>query len=144
MDIIDKARKFSQEKHKNQFDDAGLDYWTSHILQVVRIVSLVTPDPEMWAAALLHDTLEDTNTTPIELATEFGPRVARLVCELTHEGKKDQGGYYFPNLKSRDAILIKFADRLSNLSRMETWDEKRQNQYLQKSKFWKSDPSQNI
>jgi hypothetical protein len=53
------------------------------------------------------------------------------------ESEKDSYGYYFPRLKSQKAITIKFADRLSNLSRMNAWDEERRRQYLAKSKFWK-------
>ena len=56
------------------------------------------------------------------------------------EGKKDEKGYWFPRLKSKDAIIVKFADRLSNLSRMDVWDEERQQHYLKKSKFWRSEP----
>ena len=60
--------------------------------------------------------------------------------EVTQEEvEKDQKGYYFPRLKSKEAILIKFADRLSNLSRMSSWNMKRQEQYLRKSKFWNSE-----
>jgi len=54
------------------------------------------------------------------------------VVELTKEGYN-----YFPNLQSQEAILIKFADRLSNLSRMKVWPLTKQEQYLTKSKFWK-------
>jgi len=129
---------FAQEKHKGQKDDSGLGYFGAHVLQVVEIVKLVTNDKSIIAAAYLHDTLEDTQTTAQEIEEKFGKRVRDLVEEVTHEGNK-QDGYYFPRLKSRDAILIKFADRLSNLSRMQTWDEERRKHYLKKSKFWKSE-----
>ncbi len=89
------------------------------------------------SAGLLHDTIEDTNTTYEELVQFFGNRVADLVMEVTHEGQKNSKGFYFPRLKSKEGILIKFADRLSNLSRMSTWNEDRKAQYLRKSNFWK-------
>ena len=133
------AIRVASEKHKNQKDDSGKPYFDTHILQVVSILEQVTKDPYILTAAYLHDTLEDTNTTYEELKENFGQKVADLVLELTHVGKKDEVGYYFPGLESKDAILIKFADRLSNLSRMEAWDKSRQEHYLRKSKFWKSE-----
>lgn len=139
MSLTLKARIFARDKHQGQKDSDGNDYFESHLMQVHAIVLQITDEPEMLAAALLHDTLEDTKTTYEELLKEFGNRVADLVMELTHEGKKDEKGFYFPRLKSKDAILIKFADRLSNLSRMSSWDQDRQEHYLKKSKFWKSE-----
>lgn len=135
-----KAYDFAEEKHKGQLDDAGNSYFESHIKQVAKIIKQVTRDKDIIAAAYLHDTLEDTKTTLEELKTTFNERVANIVYEVTHEGKKDEKGYWFPRLKSKDAILVKFSDRLSNLSRMDVWDEERQQHYLKKSKFWKSEP----
>jgi len=137
-DRIKRAIEFAENKHARQLDDSGLPY-INHPMQVADIISKVTNDDTIICAALLHDTIEDTKTTYEELVDEFGKRVADLVMELTHEGKKDEKGYYFPRLKSRDAVLIKFADRMSNLSRMEPWDEKRRQHYLKQSKFWKSE-----
>jgi len=138
QEIINKAYHFSLEKHKNQKkDDSGHLYFYAHILPVAQIIERITFDENIIAAAYLHDTIEDTDTTYEELKKVFGQKIADLVNELTHEGQKDEYGYYFPRLKSKEAILIKFADRLSNLSRMESWDEERQAQYLKKSKFWK-------
>ena len=138
--VVSKAYEFSERKHNGQLDDGGGSYFENHICQVVAIIKQVTKDKEIIAAAYLHDTLEDTKTTYEELKDNFGQRVADLVLEMTHEGKKDEKGYWFPRLKSKEAILIKFADRLSNLSRMGVWDEERQLHYLKKSKFWKSEP----
>lgn len=133
------ALMFGKEKHKGQLDDDGNDYFAAHCLQVQDILECLNCSTNVVIAGMLHDTLEDTDTTYDELREEFGKEVADLVLEVTQEGKKDEYGYYFPRLQSKDAILIKFADRLSNLSRMESWDIKRQHQYLRKSKFWKSE-----
>jgi (p)ppGpp synthase/HD superfamily hydrolase len=132
-----KAWVFAQKKHGGQLDDDSKNYFDYHVQPVAIIVEMVTSDEEIIAAAYLHDTLEDTDTTYEELKCEFGKRVADLVFEVTHVGKKDNVGYSFPNLKSRDAILIKFADRLQNLSRMDSWDEKRKQHYLNHSIFWR-------
>ncbi len=128
---------FGKRKHEGQLDDSGRDYFERHCINVSDILRKVTSNPDIIIAGLLHDTLEDTDTTYEELEKEFGETVANLVCEVTHEGEKDEYGYYFPRLNSKDAILIKFADRLSNLSRMVPWSDARQGQYLKKSKFWK-------
>lgn len=140
MDLIWKAKLFAQEKHKNHKDDDGLPYFDAHITQVVKILMNVTNEVDVIAAAWLHDTIEDTDTTYEELIEEFGQRIADLVMEVTHDGKKDNIGFYFPRLKSEKAILIKFADRLSNLSRMDGWTPERRKHYLKKSKFWKNQP----
>jgi (p)ppGpp synthase/HD superfamily hydrolase len=139
VDLTLKAKYFAIKKHNGKKDDEGKDYFDCHCSVVGEILMNVTEDAEIIAAAYLHDTLEDTNTTYDELIEHFGRHVADLVLEVTHAGKTDEHGYFFPNLKSRDAIMIKFADRLSNISRMSSWDVKRQEDYLKKSKFWKSE-----
>ena len=138
--LLEEAASFAKTAHLGQLDDEGKDYYTTHILQVVEILKSVTDDPIVLAAAYLHDTIEDTiiGTYGI-LERMFGKEVADLVMEVTHDGQPDQKGYYFPRLHSQKAIMIKFADRLSNLSRMSSWDQKRKDQYLRKSKFWKSE-----
>ncbi len=135
---VDKAKQFAKEKHKGQLDDSGLDYFTTHIEQVVSILRSITQDERVLSAAYLHDTIEDTETTYEELVVLFGHSIADLVMEMTHEGDKIRG-YYFPRLHTKEGILIKFADRLSNMSRMESWPEERRTHYLKRSKFWKSE-----
>ena len=144
-DLVLKAFKFAQAKHEGQKDDYGLDYFFAHCNHVYGILAAAghNPDKNLMTAALLHDTLEDTNTTYVELVREFNEDVANLVQEVTHDGKKDEYGYYFPRLKTRRGIILKFADRLSNLSRMAAWDPARQEHYLRKSKFWKDGTDRN-
>ena len=118
--------------HDGQKRDSGRPYmW--HISKVADILSLVTNDPEIITAAYLHDILEDCPVTKEQLIDEFGERVANLVFEVTKVGNN-----CFPNLKSRDAFLIKYADRLQNLSDMVTWSEKRKQSYMNKSIFWET------
>ena len=135
--MINKAKKFAEEKHKNQLDDEGKSYFENHLLKVGDAIMKLTNDKIIIASAFLHDTLEDTTTTFEELKKEFGIRVANLVYELTHEGKKDNYGFYFPRLKSKEAIMIKLVDRASNISRMNNWTKERQEHYLRKSIFFK-------
>jgi GTP pyrophosphokinase len=144
-ELYEKAVAFGEMKHQGQKDDSGNDYFTSHCMIVALLLGNVVPDDEnLVVAGLLHDTLEDTDTHRDELELAFGKDVADLVWEVTKSGKKDSEGFYFPNLKSRRGIMLKFAERLSNLSRMDCWDAKKQAWYLKQSKFWKSKIVRNI
>ena len=99
---IEKAMEFAKEKHAGKLDDEDKDYFTAHLCQVADIIKLIAPnDTELIQAAYLHDTLEDTETTCMELRLLFGQRVSRIVLEVTHEGCADNDGYYFPRLKSK-------------------------------------------
>jgi len=142
--IVSQAIVFGAKAHAGQLDDAGKDYFMTHCWQVYEIVRILYPeDFELQAAALLHDILEDTDVTYETLASEFGVDVADLVREVTHERRADEIGWYFPHLHSIRGIVLKFADRASNLSRMEgVWDDKHIEKYLKKSKFWQTEDIQ--
>jgi GTP pyrophosphokinase len=133
--LVDKALEFASEKHKGQLDDQGRPYFFAHIVQVHSILKDVTDDEEVLSAGILHDVIEDTDTTYEDLIREFNKPIADLVRELTQHGDWETG-YYFPNLKTRKAVMVKFADRLSNLSRMDDWPGDRQQEYLGMSRFW--------
>lgn len=128
---LSRAIKFASNKHLGQKTDAGGDFFTQHVFKVVQIVNRVTHDDDILCAACLHDVLEDTETTIEEIEEEFGPRVANLVFEVTKTGKN-----CFPNLKSPEAFIIKYADRLLNLATMHPWDNAKRERYLERSKFW--------
>jgi (p)ppGpp synthase/HD superfamily hydrolase len=118
--IVRQAIVFGAEAHAGHLDDAGKDYFLTHCWQVYEIVKILYPeDFELQAAALLHDILEDTDVTYENLVSEFGVDIANLVLEVTHERRADDTGWYFPHLHSIRGIVLKFADRASNLSRME-------------------------
>ncbi len=137
--LVTKAYNYAMEKHKDQKSDEGTPYF-NHPNQVAEILKKVTlRDPNLICAAYLHDVIEDCKVTYEELKEEFNEDIADLVNEVTHEGEKNAHGYYFPRLKTKRGIILKFADRLSNISRMEAWDEERKEQYLRKSKFWRSE-----
>lgn len=134
---IMKASTFAAVKHEGQVDDEGLNYYMTHLVPVRNAVEQLTEDEDIICAAVLHDILEDTDTTYEKLVKEFGQRVADLVNECTDEGEADSYGKYFPRLKTKEGILIKLVDRASNISRMNSWPKGRQEQYLKKTKFWK-------
>jgi guanosine-3',5'-bis(diphosphate) 3'-pyrophosphohydrolase len=134
--LIRDARAFAFEKHEGQERSGGQPYIV-HPHQVAEIVSKATKDENIIAAAWLHDTVEDCGVTYEELTEKFGQTVSDLVKEVTcvrHETK----GKIFPNLETRDGIMLKLADRLSNISGMEGWTEDQKQVYLDKTKFWKN------
>lgn len=133
-ELIDRAFKFAYTAHSGQLDDAGKPF-IKHPVQVANILMCVTDDANLIAAAALHDTLEDTETTHADLVREFGQDIADLVAEVT--STEIEGQKVFPALRTQRGIMLKFADRLSNISRMESWSEDRKKAYLDKSKFWK-------
>jgi len=137
--LEDKALDYASKKHRGQMDDRGRPYFFAHVIQVYNVLLDVTDDEATICAGLLHDVIEDTDTTYEELVHEFNKEIADLVMEVTHEGT-DYRDFYFPRLESRKAILVQFADRLSNMSRMRDWPGDVQQRFLEYSVFWRKEP----
>jgi (p)ppGpp synthase/HD superfamily hydrolase len=120
-EIVNKAYNYSKDKHKGQVRYyTKLEYFT-HPKAVARIIERLFNDEIMVAAALLHDVLEDTETSCKQLHNEFGQEVADLVVELTNNKNilKEKGKTQYlidkiDNMSSR-ARSIKLADRLHNI-----------------------------
>ena len=95
----------------------------------------------IFQVALLHDTIEDTETTLDELQREFGPRIAGLVAELTDDKelpKAERKRLQVANAGqlSTDAIIVRLADKIYNLrdlnrARPIGWSEERVEEYFQ-------------
>jgi GTP pyrophosphokinase len=137
--LEDKALDYASKKHRGQMDDRGRPYFFAHVIQVYNVLLDVTDDEATICAGLLHDVIEDTDTTYEELVHEFNKEIADLVMEVTHDGT-DHRDFYFPRLESRKAILVQFADRLSNMSRMRDWPGDVQQRFLEDSVFWRKEP----
>ncbi len=132
IELINKAMMFAVDKHRDQL--YGDKPFIHHPLQVYEIIQNLLPDDsELQIAAILHDTLEQTETTKNEIEKEFGTAVMELVDEVTKTGYNT-----FPKLESPRAVSLKFADRLANLVNMKDWTKEKQTRYINKSKFWKS------
>jgi (p)ppGpp synthase/HD superfamily hydrolase len=125
MNLVLKAIEFASKKHKGQVRKVSNSPYVTHPLAVSYLVSSFKKSKhldEILAACLLHDTLEDTETTFIELAKEFTPLVASLVHELTSDSiaiKELGKARYLANKMygmSSYALVIKLADRLHNIS----------------------------
>src|SRR3954462_1956275 len=86
--LLLKALAFAAHKHRDQRrKDAEASPYINHPIALADVLvneGGVT-DVEVLVAALLHDTVEDTATTPEELERAFGPRVARIVAEVTDD-----------------------------------------------------------
>uniref|UniRef100_A0A3Q2QXU9 Guanosine-3',5'-bis(diphosphate) 3'-pyrophosphohydrolase MESH1 n=1 Tax=Fundulus heteroclitus TaxID=8078 RepID=A0A3Q2QXU9_FUNHE len=134
---------FAAEKHRKQrrLDPEETPY-INHPIGVARILSYEggVTDIEVLQAALLHDTVEDTDTTPEELEAKFGPNVARIVQEVTDDKglpkqeRKRLQVEHAPHC-SRQAKLVKLADKLYNLRDLNTstpvgWSAERVQEYF--------------
>jgi len=81
-DLISRAYKFAEKAHEGQKRLSGEPYIT-HCIAVAEILIELKVPPEMVAAALLHDTVEDTDVTLNDLTSKFSPEIAKLVDGVT-------------------------------------------------------------
>ena len=138
-----KALKFSAHKHRDQRrKDAEASPYINHPIEMAEILACVggMADVIILQGAILHDTLEDTQTTPEELEAEFGPEVRQLVEEvsddkrLPKEDRKRLQIEHAPHLSIR-AKQIKIVDKICNIqdvthSPPQSWTWKRRQEYL--------------
>jgi guanosine-3',5'-bis(diphosphate) 3'-pyrophosphohydrolase len=121
--LILKAANFAAIKHKNdKRKDADETPYINHPLEVARILIEEggVSDATVLAAAILHDTVEDTGTKPEELEEHFGVEVRDLVLEVTDDKnmvKETRKRLQIDNApkKSSGAAMIKLADKIANL-----------------------------
>ena len=142
--LILNAAGFAAYKHRNQRrKDEEKTPYINHPIAVAKIISEIgnIEDPEILAAALLHDTIEDTETTVEELIDHFGERVCHLVQEVTDDKtlpKLERKQRQIDHAKeiSKDAALIKLGDKISNVTDITYtppthWDNERRLEYLE-------------
>lgn len=117
------ALDFAAKKHLAQRRRSAGDVpYINHPIHVARLLAEVggVHDEEVLAAAVLHDTLEDTDTTRAELETAFGPAVCRVVEEVSDDTRLPKAErkrlqiVHAPEL-STAAALIKVADKIANV-----------------------------
>jgi len=123
MNTLLRAIRFATEKHSDQKRN-GLKKspYIIHPVEVAEHLSTVgnVCDEEVLSAAILHDTIEDTETTREEIQKEFGKRVLQLVMECTDDKKlekMERKRLQIVNApkKSPEAKMIKIADKTCNL-----------------------------
>jgi len=124
-DIIQFARAFdfAAKKHAHQRRKGELEEpYINHLADVTRLLAAATEgrDTVLALAGLLHDTIEDTETTFDELEAEFGREVADLVAEVSDDKslpktERKQLQIEKAPAKSDRAKMLKLADKTSNL-----------------------------
>ncbi len=123
--MVERAFLFAYDAHKNQRRLSGEQYIT-HLLSVAGILAELHMREDVIAAGLLHDVVEDTETTMPQLRKAFGEGVAKMVDgvtkipELKYESKEKQQAENLHKMllsmvNDLRVILIKFADRLHNM-----------------------------
>jgi (p)ppGpp synthase/HD superfamily hydrolase len=122
---LDHAVAFATERHGDQRRPAGEPY-VEHLLETVDVLvnGPGITDPDVLVAGVLHDVVEDTATGLDEVRAAFGADVAELVGWVTKPAA-DSGASRDAYLRSlagapERAVLLKLADRLSNVQRLET------------------------
>ncbi|MDO4963592.1 MAG: bifunctional (p)ppGpp synthetase/guanosine-3',5'-bis(diphosphate) 3'-pyrophosphohydrolase [bacterium] len=134
--MITSAYLFAFEKHFGQKRHTGDDYIT-HPLNVAYILASINADYQTICAALLHDTIEDTDTTKEELADKFSVEIASLVDGVTKINRLNFNGDNEAILANHRkiivgltedvrVIIIKLADRLHNMRTLWILSEKSQ------------------
>ena len=123
MDImVQRAIWFATQAHAGQTRKYTGEPYVNHPVEVMQLVNTVTDDPEILAAAVLHDVVEDTPATIMNIRIGFSPRVAELVDDLTDVSKPQDGNRATRKELDRqhtakaspDAKTIKLADLISN------------------------------
>ena len=143
LKLILKALAFAARKHKDQRRrDVEASPYINHPITLANILcnEAHVTDNRVICAALLHDTVEDTDTTETELVEEFGTTICGIVMDVTddkslrkHERKQRQIDHAAHI--SDQAKLVKLADKISNLRDMADcppagWDLDRRREYF--------------
>jgi guanosine-3',5'-bis(diphosphate) 3'-pyrophosphohydrolase len=132
------AKKHSKQKRKG----ADGQPYVNHVLEVANLLANVgkIEDYDVLIAAVLHDTIEDTETTKREITKLFGTTVSKYVSEVTDNKKlpkakrKELQIKHAPHL-SDNAKRIKLADKISNIRDVSEnppagWSDKRRLEYI--------------
>lgn len=124
--LLDRAIVFAVKAHAGtERRGKGFPYIV-HPMEAMEIVSTITPDQELLAAAVLHDTVEDTEVTEEQIRREFGDRVASIVAsesDTFEEGVKEEDSWHARKQAaierlasaSMDAKIVALGDKLSNM-----------------------------
>lgn len=124
--LLDRAIIFAVNAHSGtERRGKGFPYIV-HPMEAMEIVATMTPDQEILAAAVLHDTVEDTDVTLERLREEFGERIATLVAwesDTFEEGVSEEDSWHSRKREAisrlasapHDAKIVAMGDKLSNM-----------------------------
>jgi len=121
--LLLRAIAFAAHKHRDQRrKDAGASPYINHPIALATVLADEggISDISVLCAAVLHDTVEDTDTSAAELAATFGPAIAAIVMEVTDDKSLEKATRKQRQIDhaahiSREAKLVKLADKICNL-----------------------------
>ena len=147
LPLIVKALEFAAHKHRDQRrKDAQASPYINHPIALANVLvhEGQVSDPTVLSAALLHDTVEDTQTTAAELREVFGEKIAAIVLEVTDDKnliKAERKRLQIEHAAhiSREAKLVKLADKICNVRDVADhppakWDLTRRREYFEWAK----------
>ena len=143
LELVRKAYEYSQKIHSGQTRASGEPYLV-HPLSVALVLAEMKMDPVAVAAGLLHDSVEDTSVTVVDIRKEFGEQVAHIVEGVTKISQIDfatREEQQAENLRKMmlamvddiRVVLIKLADRLHNMRTLEHLPTERQQKIAQET-----------
>ena len=127
ISLMDRAIVFATRAHSGTYRKGTNIPYIVHPIEAAAIVSTMTSDPDMIAAAVLHDVVEDTDATLEEIRFFFNDRIAKLVESESEDNRKDlppQETWMIRKMETleflrtqadRDAKILALADKLSNI-----------------------------
>lgn len=133
--LLAQAITIASAAHQKQFRKGTSEPYILHPIRVYQNLIAVVPEvsEETAVAAILHDTLEDTDLAVEMIESTFGPVVLQMVQSLTNDsaaiGQMGKTAYLCEKVKSlnTDALLVKLSDRLDNVRDLQTqprnWSE---------------------
>jgi guanosine-3',5'-bis(diphosphate) 3'-pyrophosphohydrolase len=143
IDLLLRALSFAATKHRDQRrKDKDASPYINHPIEVARAIANDggVLEPKVLAAALLHDTIEDTQTTREELVGGFGEEIAAIVSEVTDDkslpkAERKRLQVQHAATLSHAAKLVKLGDKISNLCDVAAappvdWSLERRQQYF--------------
>jgi (p)ppGpp synthase/HD superfamily hydrolase len=142
--MIKQVLEFATGKHAGQIRKFEKTPYIEHPKKVATIIKENKESKnilELISAAILHDTLEDTNTTEQELKKHFGELITSIVKELTTDEKeKEKIGkkkYLANKMESMSswALAIKLADRLDNVSDLNNSSSEFKKRYIEETNY---------
>ena len=124
--VLDRAIVFATEAHEGQFRKGTQIPYILHPLEAAAIVGTMTTDNEIIAGAVLHDVVEDTDTTIDDVQETFGDRVAFLVYSESENKRENSSAQSTWKIRKQETLdhlkkapldvkMITLGDKLSNI-----------------------------
>ncbi len=142
ISLLFKALAFSAEKHtKQRRKDVDKTPYINHPISLANILAKRwVIDENVLCAAILHDTIEDTDTTVEELQEHFGEKIKSIVLEVTDDKSLEKSVRKQKQVEhaasiSHEAKLVKLADKIANITDIinsppEDWSSNRKKEYF--------------